>query len=252
MSEAIVIESSAQFLSFIKDEVKGNGNLSIRGVARCCGVEDTSIVRGAAFASEKLAQKLEGEGFQGAALVENGFSPKAVWLCIEYFAYDSKAKAPRAKQLARTFGSIGVMTTLASITEPTVRPQAPALPLHIEAREISECILAIHENLADIDPRFAQILMDRAMQTAMPLAIGPTEPKLSGVVEMAEVLGYRVGKEQGTLGKEAAKAWRNAYGTEPQAVKRECGGAMRSLKVYPSDDPVIIATIKGFYSEASI
>lgn len=130
------------------------------------------------------------------------------------------------------------------------RPTHSSLPPHIEAEEVSKCILNIHENLADIDPRLAQILIDRAMQTVQPLLpAGDPEVQLSGAVEMAEKLGFRVGKEQSTLGKTIAKAWRDAYGGDPQEVKRECGGAMRKLKVYPSDDPIVIATIKEFYSD---
>ena len=82
-----------------------NGNLSIRGVARCCDVPDTSIIRGAALANKQLLETYTEHGFEAAALVENGFPPQAVWLAIEYFAYESKAAAPMAKQLARTFGA---------------------------------------------------------------------------------------------------------------------------------------------------
>ena len=43
-------------------------------------------------------------------MIENGFCAKSFWLTLEYYAYESKAKAAGAKQLARTFGQIGVMT----------------------------------------------------------------------------------------------------------------------------------------------
>lgn len=106
-----IISNQSDFLAFIKDQAKPNGNLSIRGVARCCGIEHTSLIRGGAFKSQKLGQTITQHGFESGALVENGFPPEAVALCVEYFAYESRAKSPMAKQLARTFGSIGIKTT---------------------------------------------------------------------------------------------------------------------------------------------
>lgn len=142
-----------------------------------------------------------------------------------------------------TAGSVSISTS-----------SATALPPHKEAVEVAHSIADIHETLGDIDPRLAQILIDRAMQTVMPLPLltGAAAPKLSGAVEMAENLGFSVGKEQSSLGRAIAKAWRDAYGSDPQETKRECGGAMRKLKVYPSDDPIVIATIKEFYSDREV
>lgn len=65
---------------------------------------------------------------------------------------------------------------------------------------------------------------------------------------MAESLGFKVGKELSLLGKAAASAWRKEYGTEPQQSKRECGGAMRKLNLYPSNDPIVLQAIKAFYA----
>jgi hypothetical protein len=117
-----IIHTEQEFLSFIRDQAMPNGNLSIRGVARCCSVDDTSIIRGADFKSAKLGQTLTEYGFKPADLVENGFPPQAVWLAIEYFAYESKAAAPMAKQLARTFGAIGVKHVISQLTAPTPEP----------------------------------------------------------------------------------------------------------------------------------
>ena len=116
MTSSLEIQTQSDFLTFIKDEAMTNGNLSIRGVARCCGVRDTSLIRGAALKSNKLGETLSHKGFHAAALTEDGFPPQAVWLCIEYFAYESQAEAPMAKQLARTFGAIGVLETLKQLT----------------------------------------------------------------------------------------------------------------------------------------
>ncbi len=58
------ITTQSDFLNYIKSEAMGNGNLTIRGVARCCGVDHTAIFRGGDFRSEKLGQKLMGHGFE--------------------------------------------------------------------------------------------------------------------------------------------------------------------------------------------
>lgn len=132
-------------------------------------------------------------------------------------------------------------------------PPQPKLPPHIEAVEVAKAIGTIHDELSDIDPRLAQILIDRAMQTVQPLALSDgNKPKLAGAVEIAESLGFSVGKEQSSLGKAVAKSWRDAYESDPQESKRECGGAMRKLKVYPVDDPIVVATVKEFYAEREV
>ncbi len=82
MTIANIISNQQDFLSYVKDQAMPNGNLSIRGTARCCGVHHTSLIRGGAFKSEKLGQTLTSHGFQAGGLIENGFPPQAVWLSI--------------------------------------------------------------------------------------------------------------------------------------------------------------------------
>ena len=130
MNSTLEIQTQSDFLSFIKDEAMSNGNLSIRGVARCCDVPHTSLIRGGALKSNKLSETLSSKGFHAGALTENGFPPQAVWLCIEYFAYESQADAPMAKQLARTFGAIGVLETLKQLTKPN-----PPMPIVADSLE---------------------------------------------------------------------------------------------------------------------
>lgn len=133
--------------------------------------------------------------------------------------------------------------------------QTPVLaPRHPEeaAKSVADAIDFVHQKISSRDPRIAQILIDHAMRGIDVLAL-PAKPQLSGCVEIANRLGYKVGKEESTLGKHVAKCWREAYnGTEPQIAERECGGAMRGLKLYPIDDPVVIAAIKEFYSKRGV
>lgn len=104
VQEAINAGTLAQF---IRENLEGK-NLSIAGVAALCSVADKSIINGGSFNSARLAEKLEAKGFEAGSLVEGGFDSIATWLTIEYFAYESKAKAVFAKAIARTFGAFGV------------------------------------------------------------------------------------------------------------------------------------------------
>ena len=65
----IILSNEQDFLTFIKDQAMPNGNLSIRGVARCCGVRNESIIEGGDFKSRKLGQTLTGHGFQAGDFV---------------------------------------------------------------------------------------------------------------------------------------------------------------------------------------
>ena len=118
------IKTQSDLLAFLKENLSDGKNLSIRGVAMLCGVRHTSLIRDGAFNSEKLAQILTDSGFEAGALVKNGFNAKATWLVIEYYAYESKAKAEGAKQIARTFGQLGIQLTFDKLTE-VKQPQLP-------------------------------------------------------------------------------------------------------------------------------
>jgi hypothetical protein len=114
----IIISSKSDFLTYIRNQAMANGNLSTRGVERCCGIANASLIDGVDFRVAKLGKILTDKGFHALDLIDNGFPPQAVWLCIEYYAFESKAKAQMAKHLARTFGSIGIMVTLKELAAP--------------------------------------------------------------------------------------------------------------------------------------
>jgi phage antirepressor YoqD-like protein len=136
------IKTQSDLLAFLKDNLSDGQNLSIRGVAKLCGVQNTSLIRSSAFNSEKLGQILTDSGFEAVALEQNGFNAKATWLVIEYFAYESKAKAEGAKQIARTFGQLGIQLTFDKLAE-VKQPQLPqsfaeALRLAADLQEENE------------------------------------------------------------------------------------------------------------------
>lgn len=117
-------------------------------------------------------------------------------------------------------------------------------------KSVADAIDFVRQKIAPYDPRQAQILIDHAMRGLDDYAVLPAaKPKLSGCVEIAQKLGYKVSKDDSALGRHVAKNWRAAYNTEPQKVERECGGGFRNLKLYPIDDPVVIAAIKEFYNK---
>jgi hypothetical protein len=120
--QAIETENLA---SFIRENLEGQ-KLSIRGVAGLCGVADKSIIKSGSFNSQVLAEKLEGRGFEAGSLAADGFGPTETWLVVEHFAYDSKAKAPFAKAIARTFGAFGVKSAFSQVASPPVLPAADA------------------------------------------------------------------------------------------------------------------------------
>jgi hypothetical protein len=127
MNSITKISTVQELLAFICEDANEKGNLSIRGVARLSGVAHTSIIRDGAFKSQKIAEKLESQGFECVALLNDGFPPQAVILTLEYFAYESKAKADQAKILMRTFGTLGLMEALNQVKK-TEQPIVRQLP----------------------------------------------------------------------------------------------------------------------------
>jgi phage antirepressor YoqD-like protein len=127
------IDSQSAFIQYIRNNSVGGRNLSIRGLAELCGVADTSIIRTGAFASEELFQKLTASGFKAAALLMGGFCARSAFIVIEYFAYDSKAKAIGAKHLAQLFGSVGVQTCFDMAHQPITLAKFQLPQTYLEA-----------------------------------------------------------------------------------------------------------------------
>ena len=109
------ISSTAELLSFFKENLTGD-NLSIRGLARLCGVPHTSLIRGSAVGTAALAEKLLEHGFEATDLSENGFNSVASWLVIEYFAFNARIPTTEAKQTAGILGSLGNQAAFSSLS----------------------------------------------------------------------------------------------------------------------------------------
>ncbi|MGV2830573.1 hypothetical protein [Myxosarcina sp. GI1(2024)] len=223
------ITTQERLLAYIKENLTSNSNLSIVGLARLCHVADTSIIRGSAFANQKLAVILSAYGFETSALVENGFNAQATWLVIEYFAYESKAKAEGAKQIARTFGTIGVMQTFEKLSQPE-QQSVKQLPYRQLAVEVANSVRHITDTLSD-NPRLAQVLSDIAMNDVLPQKQLPGK-KLRGVVEIAHELGYKTNSSNRViLGK-----FIKDLGFNPVKETRLCNGIMTKINCYEDTD----------------
>jgi hypothetical protein len=179
--------TQSELLAYIKENLTEDKNLSIRGVAALCGVHHTAIIRGADLKSQKLAEKLTAYGFKGDALSENGFPAKAVWLVIEYFAYESKAQAENAKTLARTFGQFGIMQTFDKLTEEP--PKTQLKPSHDKA-EITKLIIELEAT--QLPATVKQILTDSLVNEYITdnKLITTSTDRWMGAVQRAEQLGY--------------------------------------------------------------
>ena len=110
------LKTKEDLINFFRREANPiTGNLSINGVAKLAEVEDTSIIRGSAFGSNKLAKKLAPYGVDPSALVRDGIPPRIVILILEYFAYESKVKSEQARRLILTFSTVGLLEGLEQV-----------------------------------------------------------------------------------------------------------------------------------------
>ena len=190
-------------LSLIKGEAMPNGNLSIRGVARMADVQHTSIIRDGAFNTQKLAEMLTQQGFDAVALLSDGFPPLAVILTLEYFAYESKAKAPGAKALMRLFGAYGLKTVLEGLKE-----QPASEVKYLPSRDAIDYVNAAEKlPTLKVNPQLKQLLED-ALTDDLELMrnqklLGGSKKEYTIVKVRAKELGYPVDKiESGSqLGK---------------------------------------------------
>ena len=240
--EYLVINTQAQLLAFIQSELEANKNLSMRGVARLCDVDAGGLSKALNSSVDvvphKLAQKLSQHGFEGVDLVKTGFDAKATWLTIEYYAYESKAEAAGAKQIARTFGMLGVMTTFDKLTEQAPEPKPePIKEYGYEFKlEVARELEKIRNgNLPDA---VKQLIIDDFTnglfaKNQLPAA----EDRWLGVVQRAEELGYKTNSsERSRLGK-AISAYHNDTGKlERRQDKRLCNGIMVDVWCYRVTD----------------
>ncbi|MGL5074772.1 MAG: hypothetical protein ACRDBG_02875 [Waterburya sp.] len=198
--------ATQQSLSDLIQENLVNGRLSIRAVARLLELGDhKSLNKGGDFTSQKLGQILTDAGFQLGDLISEGFCAKSFWLTLEYFAYESKAKAPGAKQLARTFGQLGVMTAFEKLSEPKPEPLPRQLPPIRDSIQYLEAAQGIQELK---NPMLKSLLEQRLMEDlgANKGLLGSVDDDLVICTVVARELGFDLKPGQDSqLGKWVAK-----------------------------------------------
>jgi phage anti-repressor protein len=177
---------------------------------------------------------------------QGGRPSESIQLTVDCFkSWGMMAGTEKGKEIRKYFlecERIAVAATSNSQPLPDRYPE-------VAVKSVAESIATVQRLVAPIDPRLAQVLIDHAMRGVDQLALPGNSPRLAGVVEIAESLGYNVGKNESSLGRSVARCWRDAFGTAPQEVKRECGGAFRALKVYPIDEPVVITAIRAYFQD---
>jgi hypothetical protein len=206
---SIVPSNQQELLAFLKQDASEQGNLSIRGVARMVGVAHQTIHEGLGTPSGKLSQKLIGQGFNPSGLCTDGFSPQAVILVLEYYAYESKAKAPMAKQLMRTFGTIGLMETLKNIRQPQPEPKQSLVAEPLSFETIANCTSQMSQCAEQFeksgDLQLAQLIkttMGNQLLILNQNLLKPVEvEEYEGCVDVAIRLGFAVPSNyEGSLG----------------------------------------------------
>lgn len=123
--------SSGKLLEFIRDNMSDNKTLSIRAMAAMCGVTDKALFEGAYLKAKILAERLTEQGFEGAYLARNGFSARAAYTCIEYYAIDSKVRSDIARKFLGVFATYGIERIFDQLSSPTAQPtqQPPSTTL---------------------------------------------------------------------------------------------------------------------------
>ena len=186
IEQAIESESLAEF---VREYVEG-GKLSHRGLTAMCGVDNRALFRGGDLRSGKLAKKLAAHGFEGGDL-KDGFPPIAVWLVVEYFAYESRAEAGYAKAIAGTFGSLGVKAAFKDASEAIAPTPIPAVRKQHTSVEYIEAARTL-EDLADgtLKALLRDTLVDDLELQRNNLALPASKTRYTIVKVRARSLGY--------------------------------------------------------------
>lgn len=242
----------------IRVDATGKGFASIAGTARLCGVAKSTLSEAFGKSTGKLCQTLTIQGFEPVSFSETGVPDIAVALIVSYYANKAGERCTEEARLVNdALLSVGVRSWMQQVTgweKSTTRSDEKwrSLPPSTLAAMTAKSVKTIQSALGDVDPRLAQILIDVSMRTidhiGTPSLPPSTEPEYAGVVEIAQELGFKVDKQESKLGRFVAKAFRDAGLGDPLTAKRECGGAMRSLKVYPKNEPIVISAIKEFFA----
>ncbi len=110
--ELLHISNIEEYEAFLRQEMRPNGNLSIRCVARMCTITHKALIKDGEVVASKLAESLKQKGFEGGYLAKEGFPPIAVTITLKYYARDSRVKSKIAQGLLDAYGTYGLVKHL--------------------------------------------------------------------------------------------------------------------------------------------
>jgi hypothetical protein len=121
MTNSLTIAQSDQFVADsdllpedlrkeLKVDEQGKGFVSLRGIARMCGLSMQSFRQGGSIFNQNIDEMLTGKGFEGdSILTPKGIPDTIATLVIEYYAFDAgKRCTEQARNLFRAIANIGL------------------------------------------------------------------------------------------------------------------------------------------------
>lgn len=223
-----------------------SGNLSIIGTSRLAGVSDTSIVRGSAFGSEKLAKFLTARGVEASAFdfAANGLAPEQVILILEYFGYHARQKSQQAQKLMLTFGAIGIKAALERL-----RPQQPQ-PTPVATLPIDHVAMFQHaanafaqqqRQIDDLSDRITQIEANKAAATEQLRSLPPAEVATPLLATRRAIM-----KAVNLYCQQANVDYRTAWNQLYQEFYLRCGVAIKKRKHFGNETHLDVAVRIGY------
>ena len=244
------IVSKIDVLNLFREESRWDGTLSHRGMARLAGVfNHRTLVSGGDIKSRELAKKLSGKGFDPGDRAKNGWSPKAAFICLTYYAYNAKKKSEQAEHIAEAFGPTGLVAVQAEALGklPASTSQSP---VDLEDKRIAraERLSALVNSLPEPSPLLRQKLEDYignllvlpSRQKQLPSAEEKTEWTIRDRLEYREIRGCENYESQ--MGRLTAKKYREKYNKDPLKGHRIFNGKQRKCTVYMVEDVDLIDT----------
>ncbi|EKU98156.1 hypothetical protein Lepto7375DRAFT_7417 [Leptolyngbya sp. PCC 7375] len=240
------IVSKIDVLNLFREESRWDGSLTHRGMARLAGVHDHStLVSGGDIKSKSLARKLMGKGFDPGDIAKNGWSAKAAFVCLTYYAYNAKKKSEQAEHLAEAFGPTGLVAVQAEALG-KMPAQNNSVKDAVDKQIANlERIMALIQQLPNPSPLLLQAAEDRIRdllappsQNQLAPATEKTEWTIRDRLEYREIRGCE--NYESPMGRLAAKKYREKYNKDPLKGHRIFNGKQRKCTVYMVEDVDLI------------
>lgn len=216
-------------IELIIDTSNGDVFASQAAIARMCKCESTQIRR---LVGDSLLRKtLQVKDLRGVSQSMKLYPEQLIKECFAKFNPELLLRCGDAGLRVFLHRMAGFEITSSAVA-PSISEYRPSKAL-LASREVKE----IHENIEDISPRLKQFLIDCCINEVIDAKfIRPAdEPKLRGVVEIAQDMGHKVNQNnRSQLGRFVKSVLPHLAQTE----KRLCNGTEREIAVYPDTDEV--------------